>query len=348
MNVCKIQGRGSRKINSTLNFIDTRPTEKFLITKSINCKGKTEKGDFIMSQGYIKLHRQLQECWLWTEDRFSRGQAWIDLLLMANHKDKKFPMNDEIKIIQRGQFVTSKRKLADKWKWNRRTVDVFLNLLVKDEMITMECTTKYTTITIINYDFYQYCEPQDAPPTTPQGTPPSSTNNNDKNEKKDIVYITRFEETYKIYPRKGDKKRAYSCYQARLKEGYSEDELYAATKNYADYCEREKRDQKYIKLATTFFGVNTPFVDYLPKQDTKPKVDVDKIFDIQEQYIAPYFGFPKEWFDGEKLVKDRVTSVIRPKNPQRGWYMDEEISVDYLINEYEGRRAWHEQNNYSG
>lgn len=307
-----------------------------------------------MSQGYIKLHRQLQECWLWTEDRFSRGQAWIDLLLMANHKDKKFPINDEIKIIQRGQFVTSKRKLADKWKWNRRTVDVFLNLLAKDEMITMECTTKYTTITIINYDFYQYCEPQDAPPTTPQGTPPgippSSTNNNDKNDKNDKkdIYIAHFEETWKIYPKKKDKGAAYKAYMARINSGFSEDELLLATKGYAEECKREGRPEKYIKNGSTFFGVNTPFVDYLPKQDTKPKVDVDKIFDIQEQYIAPYFGFPKEWFDGEKLVKDRVTSVIRPKNPQRGWYMDEEISADYLIREYEGRRLWHGQSNNTG
>lgn len=305
-----------------------------------------------MSQGYIKLHRQLQECWLWTEDRFSRGQAWIDLLLMANHKDKKFPMNDEIKIIQRGQFVTSKRKLADKWKWNRRTVDVFLNLLVKDEMITMECTTKYTTITIINYDFYQYCEPQDAPPTTPQGTPPSippsSTNNNDKNEKKDILYITRFEETYKIYPRKGDKKRAYSCYQARLKEGYSEDELYAATKNYADYCEREKRDQKYIKLATTFFGVNTPFVDYLPKGQVDENIqDGFYVYPIDEYYEPdpPYFGFPKEWFENGNLIIEKIKPIRQLANIKFGTNRPTDYTVEQLKQKYKERRMWYEQEN---
>lgn len=80
---------------------------------------------------------------------------------------------------------------------------------------------------------------------------------------KNNIYCRNFEETYSEYPRKGDKKRAYACYKARLKEGYSEEELLQATKNYAEQCRKEKREQRYIKLASTFFGVNTPFVDYL-------------------------------------------------------------------------------------
>lgn len=86
------------------------------------------------------------------------------------------------------------------------------------------------------------------------------TNNNTVNSNK---YSVSFEDIYKEYPRKGEKKRAYACFQARLKEGYSEEELLQATKNYAEQCRKEKREQRYIKLASTFFGVNTPFVDYL-------------------------------------------------------------------------------------
>lgn len=96
----------------------------------------------------------------------------------------------------------------------------------------------------------------------------------DKDKKN--IYCALFEETYKVYPRKGDKKRAYGCYQARLKEGYSEEELLTATKNYAEYCRKEKREQKYIKLASTFFGVNTPFVDYLNKTTPDNLIEVDE------------------------------------------------------------------------
>lgn len=91
----------------------------------------------------------------------------------------------------------------------------------------------------------------------------NTINNKSNNKVNNNIYTTTFEDIYKEYPRKGDKKRAYACYKARLKEGYSEEELLQATKNYAEQCRKEKREQRYIKLASTFFGVNTPFVDYL-------------------------------------------------------------------------------------
>lgn len=83
----------------------------------------------------------------------------------------------------------------------------------------------------------------------------------DKDKKN--IYSSLFEETYKAYPRKEGKKKAYGCYLARLKEGYTEEELLTAAKNYAEFCIKDKRETKYIKLASTFFGVNNFFVDYL-------------------------------------------------------------------------------------
>lgn len=138
-----------------------------------------------MGTGYIKLYRQLQDCWIWRDEedpeRFTRAQAWIDLLLYANHREKKIRYDDGFKMIRRGQFLTSKRKLAERWMWNRRTVDKFLNLLAKDEMISLECTTKHTLITIVNYDIYQGEGAVNAPQDAPEYTPRSSTNKNDKN-----------------------------------------------------------------------------------------------------------------------------------------------------------------------
>ena len=39
--------------------------------------------------GWVKVHRDIQNCWIWEEKPFSRGQAFIDLILMVNHEDKK-------------------------------------------------------------------------------------------------------------------------------------------------------------------------------------------------------------------------------------------------------------------
>ena len=110
------------------------------------------------NKGYIKLHRQLQDCPMWYEDRFSKGQAWVDLLLLANHSDKKILFNGDFIVVKRGQYLTSMVKLAEKWKWDRKTVNKFLKLLEKDKMITLSVDKHKTLITIDNYCIYQSSE----------------------------------------------------------------------------------------------------------------------------------------------------------------------------------------------
>lgn len=76
-------------------------------------------------------------------------------------------------------------------------------------------------------------------------------------------YTKSFEEFWKNYPRKKEKARAYKCYMARLNDGYSEEELLTACKNYAYECEKEKTEQRYIKHGSTFLSDSMPFLDYL-------------------------------------------------------------------------------------
>lgn len=309
------------------------------------------------TKGYIKFYRQIQDCWIWDSDEpFDRRSAWSDLLLFANHADKKILFEGNLITIHRSQYMTSIRKLANRWKWSPTKVTHFLELLEQDNMIIRQSDSKKTLITIINYDIYQGDDEEektleeqlkDAEKTV------KSTNKNEKNDKEEDIYITRFEETYKIYPRKGDKKRAYSCYQARLKEGYSEDELFAATKNYADYCRRENREQKYIKLATTFFGVNTPFVDYLPKGSVEENMeDGYLVYPIDEYEIGhenpPYFGFPEKWFENGKLIEGRIKPIRQPANIKYGTTKPVDYNVAQLVEMYNGRRIWYEQEHNGG
>ena len=80
------------------------------------------------------------------------------------------------------------------------------------------------------------------------------------------IYPSSFDEFWEHYPRKQDKGQAYKCYQARLNDGYTEDQLLTACKNYAAECEKEKREKKYIKVGSTFLSVNEPFVEYLEER----------------------------------------------------------------------------------
>lgn len=108
-----------------------------------------------MAEGWIKLHRAIQEHWLWDDEPFTRGQAFIDLLLMVNHKDKKIMFNGELIEVKKGSKITSLRQLSDRWKWSTNKVKKYLEQLQKDGMINYKCDNKKTLITIENYSVYQ-------------------------------------------------------------------------------------------------------------------------------------------------------------------------------------------------
>jgi DNA replication protein DnaD len=106
-------------------------------------------------EGYIKIERTLQHHWLWEDKPFSKGQAWIDLILMANHEDKKFPYKNTVIEGKRGTVYRSKTYLANRWGWDRKKVTQFLKQLQNDEMVALTTTTHGTTVSLINYDKFQ-------------------------------------------------------------------------------------------------------------------------------------------------------------------------------------------------
>ena len=109
-----------------------------------------------MRAGWIMLHRRLQDHWLWNNERYSKGQAWVDLLLLASHSDHEMPRGNQLIPVKRGQVLTSQQRLAAKWLWTRKSVNAFLTMLKRDNQVDIrtsrETETGYTLITIKNYD----------------------------------------------------------------------------------------------------------------------------------------------------------------------------------------------------
>lgn len=88
---------------------------------------------------YIKIWENIRKSKLWPETKFSKFEAWIDLILMANGEDCEWK---GIKI-KRGCLVTSQRKLAKKWGWSATTVNRFIDILVDDERVKMLSDVKH-------------------------------------------------------------------------------------------------------------------------------------------------------------------------------------------------------------
>jgi len=134
--------------------------------------------------GWIRLDRKITENWLWEDKPFSKGQAWIDLILMANHKDNKFPLGDDVVAVERGSFVTSELKLMQRWGWSKTKVRAFLSQLQNDQMLVKKTDRKKTTLTIANYGVYQDIETTEEPKKDQKKTdkrPKKNTNNKETN-----------------------------------------------------------------------------------------------------------------------------------------------------------------------
>lgn len=103
--------------------------------------------------GWIRLYRSIRKHWLWEDAE--KLKWWIDILLQANHQERKVLIGNELMTIERGSFHTSIMKLSDRWQVDRKTVKKFLDLLEKDGMITLKTSKKGTTLKVSNYEGYQ-------------------------------------------------------------------------------------------------------------------------------------------------------------------------------------------------
>ena len=135
--------------------------------------------------GWISLHRKILENPILNRSRvYSNFEAWIWLLLKANHKDNKFMLGSELVKVKKGSMITSQKKLSRQFRWGNSKLRSFLKVLQKDEMLLLETNTQSTHITICNYESYQDKQISNKPQTNHKQTANklrTNTNNKDNN-----------------------------------------------------------------------------------------------------------------------------------------------------------------------
>lgn len=194
--------------------------------------------------GWIRLHRKVRDHWLWPgkkKRRYSEFEAWVDLLLSANHKETKVLVGQTLVTVERGWILTSQIGLAKRWGWNRKHVVSFLSVLKGDENLDIQRAIRgdngYTILSICNYGKYQDAE-SSAPDNQPDNQPdnlgtfsghsrdiykngknvkkknicsssPGSTNGNGASE---FTLAESFEVFYRAYPRKKSRGKAWKAW----------------------------------------------------------------------------------------------------------------------------------------
>ena len=105
-----------------------------------------------MNKGWISLHRKILDNPILSRGRsYSRFEAFVFMLLSANHKPNKVVIGNQLIKVKTGSFITSQKKLMLTFNWSSAKLRGFLKLLETDSMIKVETNSISTQITIINY-----------------------------------------------------------------------------------------------------------------------------------------------------------------------------------------------------
>lgn len=105
------------------------------------------------NKGWLLIHRQIQDHWIWKDA--NKLKWWIDILLTVNTIGSKVPIGNEIFICNRGESLLSIQSWATRWNVSKDTARNFLTMLEKDKMINRVNIGKSTRLSICNYDSYQ-------------------------------------------------------------------------------------------------------------------------------------------------------------------------------------------------
>lgn len=106
------------------------------------------------NKSFIKLHRKMLK-WEWYNDTNTKV-LFIHCLLKANWKDGRFEGYE----IPRGSFITSVKKLSEELsnknqKFSIQAVRTSLKHLISTNELTIKTTSKFSIITVNNYELYQ-------------------------------------------------------------------------------------------------------------------------------------------------------------------------------------------------
>ena len=138
-------------------------------------------------EGYIKLSRKVL-AWHWYTNP-NTFRLFIHLLLKATHTSVRW---QNIELLP-GQLMTGRKVLAVELKLSEREIRTALKNLLSTSEIAIIPTSKFSIITICNWDVYQQSGKSQRPSKRPTERPTSdqqaTTYNKDKKDKKAISII---------------------------------------------------------------------------------------------------------------------------------------------------------------
>lgn len=254
-------------------------------------------------QGWISLYRKIQNSFVWTNS--DQLKLWLLILMKANHSENKFLFNGNEIFLSSGQMVTGRDAIALEFnngvkpvqRVSSRQLWRWIKQFEKEQMLSIESTSRNSVITVKNWSEYQQHD-QQVSSKRPAPVQQVSTNNNDNNEDKEppvdyaalISYLN--EKSGRAFHNTEANRKLI---KARLNDGFTKKDF----QKVIAYKSAEWKDNadmsKYLRPNTLF--ASTHFDDYLNEANT---------------YIASQ-GKTKTTSDGQRAGKTEEEIVAERK-----------------------------------
>lgn len=116
--------------------------------------------------GYVKLYRKITNSFVWTNPNMLK--LWMLCLMKASHSGNKFLFNGKEIVVDSGEFVTGRDVITkemnegatNEHQVNKTSVWRWLKKFESEGMLDIKSNTKYSVISIKNWQEYQVSEQQ--------------------------------------------------------------------------------------------------------------------------------------------------------------------------------------------
>ena len=215
-----------------------------------------------MQKDYFILKRSIVTDQLYFLEKFSKFQAWQDLIYLANWDTGSVKQGFDIINLERGELCHAEDYLCQRWRWSKGKVRRFLNWCVKDERLTIRqivtgSNQRRNVVKLVNYDKHQIPlkYSSNTLDNTDSNQDSNQTNNNPNNKpnKSNIV-----EEILNDLNRLTGKnfrhttKDFVKTINARLNEGYTLEDFKKVNKTKFEEWKHDAQFSRFLRPATLY------------------------------------------------------------------------------------------------
>lgn len=200
-----------------------------------------------MRQGYVKLWRKaLDNDWLKNHELWA---FWSYCLLRAKHEPGRVRVGFQEVHLEAGQFIFGRAQAARDLGMTEWKIRQCLTFLKGAGNLTSKTASKFSIISIVNWDTYQGSKNGNPPAKPPATRQQPATKKNDKN-----IYTVDFERFWSVYPRKVNKKKAFRAWQKCEEIRPPLDNLISIVRDQAQLKGWKKDGGRYIPHASTWLN----------------------------------------------------------------------------------------------